>query len=98
MTFDLQLSLSDLLLMLPELWVTLWICVVLCVDFLVPRLSQRTIAGLSVAGMGVALLVLLGYYAEGTQGALFKGMFVLDGLALFFKIFVVGAAMLVILA
>jgi NADH-quinone oxidoreductase subunit N len=98
MTFDLQLSLRDLLLMLPELWVTLWICVVLCVDFLVPRLSQRTIAGFSVAGMGVALLFLLGYYAEGTHGVLFKGMFVLDGLALFFKIFVVGAAMLVILA
>ena len=98
MTFDLQLSLSDLLLMLPELWVTLWICVVLCVDFLMPRLSQRTIAGLSVAGMGVALLFLLGYYAGGTHGVLFKGMFALDGLALFFKIFVVGAAMLVILA
>jgi NADH-quinone oxidoreductase subunit N len=98
MTFDLQLSLRDLLLMLPELWVTLWICVVLCVDFLVPRLSHRTIAGFSVAGMGVALLFLLGYYAEGTHGVLFKGMFVLDGLALFFKIFVVGAAMLVILA
>ena len=71
MTFDLQLSLSDLLLMLPELWVTLWICVVLCVDFLMPRLSQRTIAGLSVAGMGVALLFLLGYYAGGTHGVLF---------------------------
>ncbi|TAL10222.1 MAG: NADH-quinone oxidoreductase subunit N, partial [Nitrospirae bacterium] len=98
MTFDLQLSLSDLFLMLPELWVTLWICVVLCVDFLMPRLSQRTIAGLSVAGMGVALLFLLGFYAAGTHGVLFKGMFVLDGLALFFKIFVVGAAMLVILA
>ncbi len=98
MTFDLQLSLRDLLLMLPELWVTLWICVVLCVDFLAPRLSQRTIAGLSVGGLGVALVFLLGYYAAGIQGALFKGMFALDGLALFFKIFVVGAAMLVILA
>jgi len=97
-TFDLTLTPGDLLLMLPELWVTLWICVVLCVDFLLPRLSQRTIAGLSVAGLGVALVFLLGYYAAGTQGLLFKGMFDLDGLALFFKIFVVGAAMLVILA
>ena len=71
MTFDLQLSFSDLLLMLPELWVTLWICVVLCVDFLMPRLSQRTIAALSVGGMAVALLVLLGFYAAGTHGMLF---------------------------
>jgi NADH-quinone oxidoreductase subunit N len=98
MTFDLNLSLSDLLLMLPELWVTLWICVVLCVDFLMPRLSPRTIAGLSATGMGVALVFLLWYYADGTDGLLFKGMFALDRLALFFKILVVGTAILVILA
>jgi len=98
MTFDLNLSLSDLLLMLPELWVTLWICVVLCVDFLLPRTSSRTIAGLSAAGMGVALVFLLWYYADGTTGLLFKGMFALDRLALFFKILVVGATILVILA
>ncbi|TLY21116.1 MAG: hypothetical protein E6K68_06905, partial [Nitrospirae bacterium] len=90
MTFDLNLTVSDLLLVLPEVWVTLWICVVLCVDFLRPRTSQRTIAGLSVAGMGVALVFLLGYYADGTSGVLFKGMFVLDRLALFFKILVIG--------
>jgi NADH-quinone oxidoreductase subunit N len=98
MTFDLNLSLSDLLLMLPELWVTLWICVVLCVDFLMPRLSPRTIAGLSATGMGVALVFLLWYYTDGTNGLLFKGMFALDRLALFFKILVVGTAILVILA
>jgi NADH-quinone oxidoreductase subunit N len=98
MTFDLQLSLSDLLLMLPELWVTFWICVVLCVDFLMPRTSPRTIAGLSAAGMGVALAFLLWYYWDGTNGLLFKGMFALDRLALFFKILVVGATILVILA
>ena len=97
MTFDLTLSLSDLLLMLPELWVTVWICVVLCVDFLIPRLSQRTIAGWSMFGMGVALAFLLGYYAAGTNGVLFKGMFVLDRLAIFFKLLVVGTSLLVIL-
>ncbi len=98
MTFDLDLSVGDLLLMLPELWVTIWICVVLCVDFLIPRLSSRTIASLSIGGMGVALALLLGFYADGTQGVLFKGMFMLDRLALFFKIFVVGAMLLVMLA
>ena len=98
MTFDLNLTVSDLLLVLPEVWVTLWICVVLCVDFLRPRTSQRTIAGLSVAGMGVALVFLLGYYVEGTSGVLFKGMFVLDRLALFFKILVIGTSLLVLLS
>jgi len=97
-TFDLNLTLGDLLLMLPELWVTLWICVVLCVDFLMPRLSQRTIGRLSVAGMGVALVFLLWYYAAGTSGILFKGMFVLDRLALFFKILVIGTSLLVLLS
>lgn len=98
MNFDLTLSLSDLLLMLPELWVTIWICVVLCVDFIMPRLSKRTIAGLSVAGLGVALVILLVFYMDGTQGTLFKGMYVLDRLALFFKILVVGSTLLVILS
>ena len=98
MTFDLNLSLHDLLLMLPELWVTIWICVVLCVNFLFPRLKTRSIALLSVGGMGVTLGFLLWYSAAGVQGILFKGMFVLDPLALFFKIFVVGAAILVLLA
>jgi NADH-quinone oxidoreductase subunit N len=98
MTFDLNLSLNDLMLMLPELWVTIWICVVLCLDFLIPRMSTRDIAWLSVAGMAVSLIFLLWYYADGTQGVLFKGMFALDRLALFFKIFVVTAGILVILS
>src|SRR5437773_11196688 len=98
MSFDLNLSLNDLLLMLPELWVTLWICVVLCVNFMMPPVTTHTIALLSVAGLGVALGCLLWYYHDGVSGVLFKGMFVLDRLALFFKIFVVGATVLVTLA
>jgi NADH-quinone oxidoreductase subunit N len=98
MTFDLSLTPADLLLMLPEIWVTIWICVVLCVNFVFPRLTTRDIAWLSVGGMGVALGFLIWYDAAGTEGVLFKGMFVLDRLALFFKIFVVSAGILVILS
>jgi len=98
MTFDLSLTPADLLLMLPEIWVTIWICIVLCVNFLFPRLTTRDIAWLSVGGMGVALGFLIWYDAAGTEGVLFKGMFVLDRLALFFKIFVVSAGILVILS
>src|SRR5205085_3917149 len=53
-SFDLNLSLTDLLLMLPELWLTVWICVVLGVNFMMPRVSARTISVLSVAGMVAA--------------------------------------------
>ena len=98
MTFELSLTPSDLLLMLPEIWVTIWICVVLCVNFLFPRLTARDIAWLSIGGMVVALGCLVGYDAAGTHGILFKGMFVLDRLALFFKIFVVAAGILVLLS
>jgi NADH-quinone oxidoreductase subunit N len=98
MTFDLNLSLRDLLLLLPELWLTIWICVILCLNFVIRRLSTRDIGWLSVAGMGVTLAFLFWYYAAGTGGVLFKGMFMLDRLALFFKIFVVGAGILVILS
>jgi NADH-quinone oxidoreductase subunit N len=98
MIFELSLTPSDLLLMLPEIWVTIWICVVLCVNFLFPRLTARDIAWLSIGGMVVALGCLVGYDAAGTQGVLFKGMFVLDRLALFFKIFVVAAGILVLLS
>ena len=68
MSFDLNLSLNDLLLMLPELWVTLWICVVLCVNFMMPRVTTKTIALLSVAGLAVALGCLLWYYHDGVSG------------------------------
>src|SRR5438105_374781 len=98
MTFDLSLTPADLLLMLPEIWVTIWICVVLCVNFLFPRLTTRDIAWLSVGGMAVALAFLVWYDAADTDGVLFKGMFVLDRLALFFKIFVVSAGILVIMS
>src|SRR3989442_1459822 len=70
-TFDLTLTFGDLLLMLPELWVTLGICVVLCVDFLMPRLSQRTIGGLSVAGGGGAPVFLPWGYPGAAGGGLF---------------------------
>ncbi len=98
MTFELSLKFSDLLLMLPEIWMTIWICVVLCVNFLFPRLTTRDIAWISIGGMAVALGMLVWFEVAGTQGELFKGMFALDRLALFFKVFVVGAGILVLLS
>ncbi|MEW6542884.1 MAG: NADH-quinone oxidoreductase subunit N [Nitrospirota bacterium] len=98
MTFNLSLSGSDLLLMLPEIVLTLWLCVVLIVDFAMPRLPKDRIAYLSLAGLGLVLLNLAWFDRAGVTGTLFANMFVVDRLAIFFKVFVVGATALVILA
>ncbi|WP_447973709.1 NADH-quinone oxidoreductase subunit N [Nitrospira sp. Kam-Ns4a] len=98
MTFNLTLSGSDLLLMLPELLLTIWLCVVLIVDFAMPRLPKERLAYLSVAGLAGVLVTLFWFDLAGIGGTLFRDMFVVDRLAVFFKIFVVGATILVVLA
>ncbi len=98
MTFSLSLSASDLLLMLPEIFLTLWICVVLTVDFTWPRLPKAHIAALSLIGLLGTLGLLAWLDVAHVSGALFHNMFVLDRLAIFFKIFIVLATGLVVLA
>jgi NADH-quinone oxidoreductase subunit N len=98
MTFTLNLTGSDLLLMLPEMILTLWLCGVLIVDFAMPKLPKEQLAYLSVCGLAIVLANLAWFDVKGVSGALFNNMFVLDRMALFFKILVVGATMLVILA
>jgi NADH-quinone oxidoreductase subunit N len=98
MTFDLTMSGSDLLLLLPEMLLTLWLCVVLIVDFAMPRLPKDRLAYLSVAGLAAVFMNLVWFNLAGVTGALFRDMFVVDRLAIFFKLFIVGATVLVILA
>jgi NADH-quinone oxidoreductase subunit N len=98
MSFDLSLSLADLLLLLPEIFLTSWLCVVLIVDFAFPRLPKEQVAFLGVAGLVATLGCLVWFDLNHVSGALFGNMFVLDRVALFFKIFIVGATILVILA
>ncbi len=98
MTFSLTLSPADLLLMLPELFLTLWLCVILAIDFSLPRFPKRNLAYLSVCGLAVVLANLVWFDRAGVTGALFNRMFVLDRMAIFFKIFVVASTILVILA
>jgi len=97
-TFSLNISGADLLLLLPEMLLTLWLCVVLIVDFAWPRLPKRQLAYLSVGGLATVLVNLFWFDAAGVTGALFNDMFVVDRLALFFKILIVGATGLVVLA
>ncbi|MEK7294850.1 MAG: proton-conducting transporter membrane subunit, partial [Nitrospirota bacterium] len=92
------MSPPDLLLMLPELFLTLWLCVVLIIDFSMPRFPKRNLAYLSVLGLAVVLANLVWYDRAGVTGTLFNHMFVLDRMAIFFKIFIVATTILVILA
>ena len=82
MTFSLTLSSSDLLLLLPEIFLTCWLCVVLIVDFSFPRLPKENLAYLSVAGLLVTLGCLGWFDFAGISGALFSNMFVVDRMAL----------------
>lgn len=41
MTFSLTMSSSDLLLLLPEIFLTCWLCVLLIVDFSFPLLPKE---------------------------------------------------------
>ena len=98
MTFNLAISLADLLLLVPEIFLTCWLCVVLIVDFSCRRLPQERLAYLSVAGLMGTLGCLIWFDMTHVSGALFGNMFVLDRMALFFKMFIVAATALVILA
>lgn len=98
MKFILNLTGPDLLLLLPEILLTTWLCVILIIDFARPRLQHEHLAYLSAAGLVGVLGSLLWFDLSGIQGTLFSHMFVVDRLALFFKTFIVGATLLIILA
>ncbi len=97
MEFTLTISGSDLLLLLPELWLTVLACIVLFVDLLYPRLPQAAIGYLSAAGIAVAAGIVGWLWAAGITGKLFNGMFLLDTFALFFKLTVLLSTLLILL-
>jgi NADH-quinone oxidoreductase subunit N len=98
MTFVLPMSPSDLLLFLPEILITFWLCFILIIDFSFPRLPNEQLAYFSIAGLVATLGCLVWFDVTGITGTLFGNMFVLDRMALFFKMFIVGSTILIILA
>ena len=98
MTFVLPMSFSDLLLLLPEILLTSWLCLLLIIDFSFPRLPNEQLAYFSIAGLVATLGCLAWFDYTGVTGTLFSNMFALDRMALFFKMFIVGSTILVILA
>ena len=97
MTFALTLSPSDLLLLLPEILLTCWLCLMLIIDFSFPRLSNERLAYFSIVGLVATLGCLAWFDFADITGTLFANMFALDRMALFFKIFIVGSTILVLL-
>lgn len=97
MTFNLTLSGSDLLLLAPEIFLTIWLCVVLAIDFSFKHLDHENLAYLSIGGVLATLINLIWFDYVGVTGSLFKDMFVLDGVAIFFKIIILLATALVLL-
>lgn len=97
MNFTLTMSGADLLLLLPELFLTAWLCVLLIVDFSLRRVQQEHLAYLSIAGLAATLACLAWFDVSGITGSLFDRMFVVDRMALFFKMFIAGATIFVIL-
>jgi NADH-quinone oxidoreductase subunit N len=77
---------------------TFWICLVLVVDFVFPRLPKEQLAYLSIGGLAITLGCLIWFDMTGITGTLFANMFVVDRMALFFKMLIVVATMLVIMA
>ena len=98
MTFALTMSPSDLLLLLPEILLTSWLCLILIIDFSFPRLPNEQLAYFTIAGLVATLGCLAWFDITGITGTLFANMFALDRMALFFKMFIVGSTILVILA
>lgn len=88
----------DLSLMAPELWLILLACSILSIDFIWPKFPKRGLTLISIGGMSLIILQLIGYWAVGKSGTLFGGMFILDRFAIFFKIFILTGTILVTLS
>lgn len=80
----------------PELALTAALLLVVLVDAARPAWRNAACRLLTVAGLGVALALCLPL--QGQSALLFTGMVALDPLALFFKVLLIGASLLVILA
>jgi len=98
MTFALTMSSSDLLLLLPEILLTSWLCLILIIDFSFPRMPNEQLAYFCIAGLVATLGCLIWFDIADITGTLFANMFALDRMALFFKMFIIGSTILVILA
>ncbi|MBI3015353.1 MAG: NADH-quinone oxidoreductase subunit L, partial [Candidatus Tectomicrobia bacterium] len=76
--------LSDLMLIAPELVLTIGICLVLVADLFVPKPRKSLLGVLSL--IVVLATLLASFPLLRTRGEAFAGMMLLDGYAMFFKV------------
>jgi len=88
----------DLSLLAPELWMTFLGCLILTIDFLFPKVNKSHLIYLSMAGIVLICLQLVSFFISEKTGSTFNQMFVLDRLAIFFKIFVLFSTLLILLS
>jgi len=98
MPFTFTMTPADVWLLMPEILMTGLLSVILFLDFLFPRIGKTALAWLSIAGMGGIFVLLADFFIEGRHGAIFKDMYIVDPLAIFFKAFILGTTILVFLA
>jgi NADH-quinone oxidoreductase subunit N len=98
MPFTFTMTPADVELLMPEILMTGLLSVILVLDFLFPRIGKTQLAWLSIAGMGGIFALLADYFIEGRHGTMFKEMYIVDPLAIFFKAFILGTTILVFLA
>jgi NADH-quinone oxidoreductase subunit N len=97
MEFTLTLTAQDMALLLPEIFMTVLLTVVLILDFIFRGMNKNILAYLSIAGMIGITALLVEYFINGTTGTLFQQMYVLDPMAIAFKIFILFTTILVFL-
>jgi NADH-quinone oxidoreductase subunit N len=88
---------------MPEIILTLFACAALVLDVMLPRNRKRTVAWVSLAGIGFSLVSLgLLYFdvvSRGEPRTAFYNMIVLDDYAVVFKLmFLIGAALAILLS
>src|SRR5262245_26083507 len=90
--------LKDINRFLPEIALTAGLLLVVLVDSTLARWRGTACRVLSVATLAVALYLCVPLWQSGESGGLFSGMVVLDRLAVFFKVLLLAASLLLLLA
>ena len=90
--------LRSLALFRPEIALTVGLLLVVLADAVGAAWRNAAVRGLSLFSLAAALALAFSLHASGAQGALFSGMLVVDPLGAVFKIILVAAGLLVVLA
>ena len=92
---ELSLPMPDLIAFIPELIMTIAVCLLLLIDLFVPKSKKHYLGIVALIGLFATLVSV--FLLWGQYRSTFSDMFVLDGFALYFKLVFLLAAILTIL-